>query len=78
MCITRVAPRSSERDAASALTALVGSPSLMSKSSAGEEDMMDIDEEVVDADTQNNELINLPQRFTKSGRKKAVPFPVKV
>ena len=39
---------------------------------------MDIDEEVVDADTQNNELINLPQRFTKSGRKKAVPFPVKV
>jgi hypothetical protein len=62
-----------ELTAAVALTSLVGTEPFSSSSNYKESDK----QEVKNAEDEEMEL-SIPQRFTKSGRKRAVSFPLKV
>lgn len=63
--------KGSEQEAAAALTSLVGgSPTHEDEDEDEEEHQEEGDGEAKD--------FKIPQRFTKSGRKRAVPFPLKV
>ena len=65
----------SEQEAAAALTSLVGgSPTHEDKEEDEDEDEEDKQEEA----SEEEKEFKIPQRFTKSGRKRAVPFPLKV
>lgn len=73
---TNVHPKDgNELTAAAALTSLVGAAALREDSKKEYEDKDEEDEEEEEGDTLDFEI---PQRFTKSGRKRAVPFPLKL
>lgn len=59
-----------ELTAAAALTSLVG------KTDTAEDD--ENDEEEAEAGEEEDKEFEIPQRFTRSGRKRATPFPLKV
>jgi hypothetical protein len=63
-----------EMTAAAALTSLVDSPRPSPKAGTDEEDGEDED----DDDDDEERAFSLPQRYTRSGRKRAVSFPLKV
>ena len=71
---------SEELTAAAALTSIGGVSRVAGQNfclSEADEEVTDHDEEEEAASTYGTEF-SIPQRFTKSGRKRAVPFPFKV
>jgi len=69
----------SELDAAAALTSLVSARCLPAEDGKKEDanDEADIKQDDIE-DAEDGKVIEIPQRYTKSGRKRAVSFPLKV